>query len=72
MDSGEMTKEEFIDNALIEPGRRCSLPYMVNDDMKNDGGLYHKVVAWLDLQAVELRARAITAWNNWNRPWGVG
>ena len=42
VDSGKMTKEEFIANALIEPGSPplCSSSLVVNDEMRNDEGLY--------------------------------
>ena len=35
VESGKMTKEEFIANALIEPGcLPCSSSFVVNDEMK--------------------------------------
>jgi hypothetical protein len=47
VDSGKMTKEEFIANALIEPGcPPCSSSFVVNDEMRNDEGLFYKVAAW--------------------------
>ena len=59
MDSGKITKEEFIANALIEPGcPPCSLSFVVNDEMRNGEGLFHKVAAWLGLRAAELRGAA--------------
>ena len=46
VDSGKMTKEEFITNALIEPGcPSCSSPFVVNDEIGNDEGLFYKVAA---------------------------
>jgi hypothetical protein len=46
VDSGKMTKEEFIANALIEPGcPPCSLSFMVNNEIRNDEGLFYKVGA---------------------------
>jgi hypothetical protein len=59
VDSGKMAKEEFIANALIEPG--CSprsSSFVVNDEMRNDEGLFYKVAAWLGLRAAELRGAA--------------
>ncbi|KAJ6110345.1 hypothetical protein N7486_002580 [Penicillium sp. IBT 16267x] len=59
VDSGNMTKEEFIANALVNPG--C-LPYsssfVTNDEMRNDKGLFYKVAAWLGLQGRKLRGAA--------------
>jgi hypothetical protein len=47
VDSGKMTKEEFIANALIEPGcPPCSSSFVANDEMRNDEGLFYKVAAW--------------------------
>ncbi|KAL4914481.1 phosphotransferase enzyme family protein [Aspergillus aurantiobrunneus] len=44
VDSGNMAKEEFITNALIESGfRPCS---SVNDGPRNNEGLFYKVAAW--------------------------
>ncbi|KAH8730969.1 hypothetical protein GQ44DRAFT_746813 [Phaeosphaeriaceae sp. PMI808] len=40
VDSGEMTKEEFIANALCPP---CSSSFVVNDEMRNDRGLFCKL-----------------------------
>jgi hypothetical protein len=36
VDSGKMTKEEFIANALIEHDRPCSSSCIVNDEMRNN------------------------------------
>jgi hypothetical protein len=59
VDSGKMTKEEFIANALIEPGcSPCSSSFVVNDKMRNNKGVLYKVGAWLGLRAVELRGAA--------------
>jgi hypothetical protein len=39
VDSGKMTKEEFIANALIEPGcPPCSSSFVVNNEMRNGEG----------------------------------
>lgn len=64
VDSGKITKEEFITNALKEPGRPCSSSSIANDEMRNDEGLFYKVAAWLGLRVAELRAGAATVWNN--------
>lgn len=36
VDSGKMTKDEFIANSLKEHGHPCSSSSMVNDEMRND------------------------------------
>lgn len=48
--SGKMTKEEFIAKALTEAGSPPSSS-VNNDEMRNDEGLFHKVVDWLGLRA---------------------
>jgi hypothetical protein len=59
VDSGKVTKEEFIANALIEPGCvPCTPSFVANDEMRNDKGLLYKVAAWLGLRAVELKGAA--------------
>ncbi|KAH8432028.1 phosphotransferase family protein [Aspergillus melleus] len=57
VDNGNMTKEEFIANNLItEPGSIPRSPSSaLNDDPRNDDGLFYKAVAWLGLQAANLR-----------------
>ncbi|RLL97665.1 hypothetical protein CFD26_105433 [Aspergillus turcosus] len=56
MESGNMTKEEFIANALNELGGiRGSSSFVINHEMKNDEGLFYRVAAWLGLQAAKLR-----------------
>jgi hypothetical protein len=41
VDSGKMTKEEFIAKALVEPGcRSCSASVVVKDEMRNDKGFF--------------------------------
>ena len=48
VDSGNMTREEFIENTTTEPGcLRPSSSFVVNDQAKNDRGLFCKVLAWL-------------------------
>ncbi|KAI9807572.1 MAG: hypothetical protein M1825_005512 [Sarcosagium campestre] len=49
VDSGKMTKEEFIANTLMKPG--CSPPtssFVVIDEISNDEGLLHKMAAFVD------------------------
>jgi hypothetical protein len=59
VNGGKMTKEEFIANALIEPGcPPCSSSFVVSDEMRNNEGLFHKVATWLGLRAAELRGAA--------------
>lgn len=55
VDSGNMTKGEFIANALIDPGRvSCSTSFVIKDEMRTDDGLFYKVAAWLGLQTAKL------------------
>ncbi|RAK94954.1 phosphotransferase enzyme family protein [Aspergillus ibericus CBS 121593] len=57
VESGNMTKQEFISKASRELGRiPCSSSSYMNGVIKNDEGLLHKVAAWLGLQAGKLRA----------------
>lgn len=59
MENGNMTKEEFIANALKEPGGiPGSSSFVINDEMKNDEGLFYRVAAWLGLQTAKLRGAA--------------
>lgn len=51
VDSGKMTKEEFIANALTEPGRLYS-SFVAKNETKNDEGFFHKVALWLGLRTV--------------------
>ena len=61
VDSGNMTKEEFIANALVEPGCiPCSSSFVINDEMRNDKGLFYRVAGWLGLRAAKLRGAART------------
>jgi hypothetical protein len=58
VDSGKMTKEEFITNALTEPGCPLSSSLsLVNDELRNEG-LPYKVAVRLGLRAVEPRRAA--------------
>ncbi|TQB74590.1 hypothetical protein MPDQ_004439 [Monascus purpureus] len=56
IDSGKMTKEEFIAKALMEPC--CSLSSAAHDEMTNDKGLLRTVATWLISQATKLRVAA--------------
>lgn len=56
MDSGNMTKEEFIAKALRGP--LFSLSSTANDGMTNEKGLFHMVATWLIEQATKLRVAA--------------
>ncbi|THC87445.1 hypothetical protein EYZ11_013107 [Aspergillus tanneri] len=59
VDSGNMTKKEFIANALIEPGCiPCSSSLVNKDEMPKDEGLFYKVAAWFSLRAAKLREAA--------------
>lgn len=59
VDSGKMTKEEFVVNAPIEPGYPpYSSSSVVKDEMRNDEGLFYKMTAWLGLRAAELKGAA--------------
>jgi hypothetical protein len=63
MDSGKLTKEEFIVNALRESGRSSSVLVnygmrnneLTNKDMRNDKGFFSKLVACLGLWLAKLR-----------------
>jgi hypothetical protein len=46
VNSGKIIKEVFITNALIEPGcLSCFLSFVVNNEMRNNEGLFYKVAA---------------------------
>jgi hypothetical protein len=46
VDSGKMTREEFLTNALREPGHPTYSPFVARAE-----GLYHKLAVWLGLRA---------------------
>ncbi|OKL55256.1 hypothetical protein UA08_09477 [Talaromyces atroroseus] len=50
VDSGKMTKEEFIANALIEPGRLSRSSFEFADKGRDVKGLFHKMAAWVGLR----------------------
>ncbi|KAK1142535.1 hypothetical protein N8T08_007509 [Aspergillus melleus] len=60
MDSGKITREEFIANASIEPGCiPCSSSSPVKSDgTRNDKGLFKTVWTWLGLKAGKFRGAA--------------
>ncbi|OJI82034.1 hypothetical protein ASPTUDRAFT_175578 [Aspergillus tubingensis CBS 134.48] len=55
LDSGRMTKEEFILAAAAIIGPSGSLSSVVNDEASNEKGLIYAVVSWLGLQVTKLR-----------------
>jgi hypothetical protein len=45
MESGNMTKKEFIANTVEESGcKPCSSSFMINFEMRNDEWLFHRGV----------------------------
>lgn len=58
VDNGKMTKEEFIANALSEPGSPPCSSFMANNEWRNDKGFFHMAAAWLGLRAAELKGAA--------------
>jgi hypothetical protein len=47
VDSGKITKEEFITNTLIKPSYPpCSSLFMANNEMRNNKGLFYKGATW--------------------------
>jgi hypothetical protein len=51
VDSGNMTKMEFINNALIEPSCLPRSSMRANDELRNDEGLFQRMAVWLGLRA---------------------
>jgi hypothetical protein len=57
MESGNMTKKEFIANTVEESGcKPCSSSFMINFEMRNDEWLFHRV-AQLASCKVEIAGR---------------